>query len=241
MLITVATAMYHEEDSVPLLIENYAKLLAIAPKDWNFSFLFVDDGSKDRTVEVLSRCLPMDWNARVIQHEKNKGFGGALRTAIDHATGDVFVCYDADSTYQVEDIVRLVHELGNGWDVVSANPFLTDKRLERVPLWRQFMTLANAGLYKLSLGRGGRQVKIFSCAFRAYRMEIIKPMIFKSNGFGAASEVLGRLIIDKRKVLEVYSALSTRQFGESKMNVRKAIREHLRNVMLFAKIKYLNY
>lgn len=241
MLITVATAMYNEEDSVPLLLDNYKKLLASSPADWEYFFLFVDDGSKDATIKVLTERLPSHWNARVIEHVKNQGFGGALRTAIANATGDVFVCYDADSTYPVEDIITLVNDLNNGLDVVSANPFLIPNSMERVPLWRQLMTLANAGLYKLALGRSGRSVRIFSCAFRAYRMEVIKAVTFKSNGFGAASEILGRIIIDKRKVIEVYSALSTRQFGESKMNVRKAVAEHLRNVMLFAKIRYLNY
>ena len=239
MLVSVITAMYFEEDSVPQLLGNYKQLLQITPSDIQFQFVFVDDGSKDNTLTVLKERLPVDWNSKIEIHQINKGFGAALRTGIGSADGEIIVCYDADSTYPVSDILMLVRHVASGWDVVTANPFQETKILEKVPIWRQSLTLMNAALYKLALGKGSSQAKIFSCAFRAYKATVIKSLQFNSNGFGAASEILGRLILKGYKVLEVPSTLTTRQFGESKMNVKKAVIEHLKNVRLFFNIRYL--
>jgi dolichol-phosphate mannosyltransferase len=240
MLVSVITAMYFEEDSIPQLLQNYAQLLAASPVAWQYQFIFVDDGSKDATVAVLNKHLPKQWNAKIPIHETNKGFGAALRTGIENADGEIIVCYDADSTYPVTDIITLVDHVLAGWDVVTANPFIHSKVIQKVPLWRQSLTWMNAMLYKAVLGRGSSQAAIFSCAFRAYKSTVLKPVKFQSNGFGAASEILGRLILKGHRILEVPSVLTTRKFGESKMNVRKAVKEHLRNVKMFFKIRYLN-
>jgi glycosyltransferase involved in cell wall biosynthesis len=240
MLVSVITAMYYEEDSVPQLLNSYKQLLSITPPDIQYQFVFVDDGSRDNTLPVLRQLLPSFLNNKIVVHEINKGFGAALRTGIANSDGEIIVCYDADSTYPVSDILILVSKVRSGWDVATANPFHESKLIENVPIWRQSLTWANAALYKMALGKGSAQASIFSCAFRAYRADVIKSIQFRSNGFGAASEILGRLILKGYKVLEVPSTLTTRQFGESKMNVRKAVFEHLKNVRLFFNIRYLN-
>ena len=241
MRVSIITALFNEEDSIPSLLSNYAELLKLSPPECQYEFLFVNDGSRDNSLNLLTSTLLKEWDYKVLTHSVNLGFGAALRTGIEAASGEIIVCYDADSTYPVEDILKLVNKINDGWDIASANPFHGRKVIERVPLWRQGLTRLNAGLYKVALGKAGGQVGIFSCAFRAYRREVIQSISFTSNGFGAASEILGRLILKKYNVIEIPSSLSTRQFGESKMNVRKAVGEHLRNVILFLRIKYLKH
>jgi glycosyltransferase involved in cell wall biosynthesis len=238
--VSVITALYNEEDSVPSLITNFEKLLASAHPDADYQFIFVNDGSKDKTVEALIEHLPKRWKSQLISHAVNKGFGAALRTGIENAHTDIVVCYDADSTYPVLDIIALVNKVKEGWDVASANPFHEAGALEKVPLWRQALTNTNALLYKVSLGNA-KSIRLFSCAFRAYKKDVIKSVQFKSNGFGAASEILGRLLIKKYSVVEIPSTLSSRQFGYSKMNVRKAAIEHFRNIGMFLRIRFFKY
>jgi dolichol-phosphate mannosyltransferase len=241
MLVSIITALYNEEESVLQLLENYRRLFSLKPPDIALEFVFVNDGSKDKTIQILTANLPQELKSTTFSHPVNKGFGAAMRTGIGLASGKIIVCYDADSTYPVEDIFKLIKLVQNGWDVASANPFGESVKLEKVPVWRQVLTKGNALLYRIALGKGASKISVFSCAFRAYKSSVIKPVSFKSNGFGAASEVLGRLLIKKYSVIEVPSQLSTRQFGYSKMNVRKATIEHLKNVGMFFKIRFFNY
>ncbi len=239
--ISVISPMFNEEDSISLLVSNFIKLSRIAPKEWVIDFILVDDGSKDNTLDMIARQNTSGLSINVLKHLTNQGFGAAMRTGIEYAKGNIIVCYDADSTYPVEDVIRLVNKIHEGFDVASGNPFVSETILVKVPIWRQFLTRANAMAYKLVLGKMSKNITLFSCAFRAYKSDVIKPIKFRSNGFGAASEVLGRLIIHGNSVVEISSELSVRKFGVSKMNVRKAVTEHLRNIILFTKIRFLNY
>lgn len=234
LAVSIVTALYNEQDSVRQLTANLDKLKEDESED--YEFVWVNDGSNDKTLEALLEASK-SFRATIISHDTNKGFGAALRTGIAHASGDIIVCYDADSTYPVEDIKKMISMVREGWDVVSANPFDHSRVLAEVPFWRQMLTWANAWMYKLVLGKGSNQVTIFSCAFRAYKSSVIKSISFDSNGFGAASEILGRIIMKGYRVVEAPSTLTTREHGESKMRPLKAIREHLKNLTLFLKIR----
>jgi dolichol-phosphate mannosyltransferase len=240
MNISVIVALFNEEDSVPLLLSNLALLKKSSPDDYNYEFLLINDGSKDDTLGALEKNKT-DLPIKVISHAQNKGFGAAFRTGIENATGEVIVCYDADCTYPILDSLSLIQKLSEGYAVVTANPFHESKKMEKVPIWRQALTWSNALLYKIVLGKNSNVVTVMSCAFRAYRSDVLKQTLFRSNGFGAASEVLGRMIINKQKVSELPSSLSARQFGVSKMNVRKAVKEHLGNLGLFMKIRFFKF
>jgi len=233
--ISIVVAMFNEEESLPQLIEKLTTLRSIRPADWEFDFIFVDDGSSDGTLKAVSRLRPAEWKLQVLSHGVNQGFGAALRTGLKAVTGDVAVCYDADCTYPVEDILKLVREVLSGADVATANAFSSTGKIVRVPLWRRFLSNANSWLYRLVVGPGGKDIRIYSCAFRAYRAAILRDLQFQSDGFGAASEILGRLILAGARVVQLDSVLTTREFGQSKMRVIKATLEHFKVLWLLAR------
>jgi glycosyltransferase involved in cell wall biosynthesis len=104
--LTIAVPVYNESERVgPALKE----LLSIGfPIE--VEIIIVDDGSVDRTAETIA-ALPLPDNVHLIKHERNKGKGAALRTALAAATGDVFVPFDADLEYQASDLVRCLEPL----------------------------------------------------------------------------------------------------------------------------------
>jgi glycosyltransferase involved in cell wall biosynthesis len=241
MLVSIIVAMYNEEESIPSLMKNLKWLNEESKDMWDYEFILVNDGSQDQT-KLKIQETGTDWGTvRIIDHVQNQGFGSALRSGIETASGEIIVCYDADCTYPASDVITLVNKNLEGYDVASANPFQEDTVLKGVTFFRQILTRGNALLYRLAMGRRGRSIKIYSCAFRAYKAMVVKSLQFKSNGFGAASEILGRLLIAGASVVEVPSKLSVREFGTSKMNVKKAIKEHLKNCYVFWKIRWLNY
>lgn len=79
-------------------------------------FIFVNDGSSDRSGEIL-KGLDID-RARVVEHQQNRGYGAALKTGIAAAKGDILVITDADGTYPNEEIPRLVSLLTDEYAMV---------------------------------------------------------------------------------------------------------------------------
>jgi dolichol-phosphate mannosyltransferase len=161
---------------------------------------------------------------RVVTHETNLGVGAAMRSGFRAARGDIVVVYDADRTYPMEDVRRLVRKVEEGADLATAYPDET----EGVPWGRRLLTRAAARRYRRALRGRGDGVRCFSCAFRAYRAAWLANVPFDSDGFPAAAEILGRALLGSARVEEVGSRLSARREGRSKMRLWQAIRGHRR-------------
>jgi len=104
--LTVAVPVFNEAERIePALKELLATSFPI-----EIEVLVVDDGSTDATASLLD-SLPLPPNVRVVRHERNRGKGAALRTALAEATGDVFVPFDADLEYDPADLVRCLQPI----------------------------------------------------------------------------------------------------------------------------------
>lgn len=90
-LITIGICCYNSEDTVARAINS-----ALMQDYPNFEVIIVDDGSSDRTAEVIQKTIAGHVNARFIKHEKNKRFPGALNTVIDNAKGEFIAIFDDD-------------------------------------------------------------------------------------------------------------------------------------------------
>src|SRR4051794_14392910 len=117
MKLSIVVPVYNE---APTVAEVLAKLRALPnPKE----ILVVDDGSLDGTRDILRG--EAGGEVRVFFHQQNRGKGAAVRTAIQHARGDVVVIQDADLEYDPRDIPRLLQSITDGEaDVVYGSRFL---------------------------------------------------------------------------------------------------------------------
>ncbi len=221
MSVSLVVPCYQEEAA----LDAFANLLPALSVE---EIVFVDDGSADRTPEILAALAARDARVRVVTHPVNRGVGAAMRTGLEAAEGTVVVVYDADRTYPAEDIERLVDAVGAGADVATASPFAPGGSLPDVPPFRRFLSWAAAASYRLVLGRRAQGIATFTCAFRAYARPALAGLDFQSDGFPAAGEILGLLVLDDRRVVEVPSCLRTRTEGVSKMRVGRTVRGHLR-------------
>jgi len=220
MQLSLVIPCYREEAALAALAEWVGEL----PGD---EIIFVDDGSDDDTPAALERLANAHPRVRVVTHAVNQGVGAAMRTGLGAAQGDVVVVYDADATYPRDDIARLVAGLGSDIDVVTATPFSAEGGLDDVPFFRRLLSRAAVLAYRLVLGRRARGITVFTCAFRAYRRDVLASLVFDSDGFPAAAEILGRLVLRGARVEEIASTLSVRTEGVSKMRVGRAAWGHL--------------
>lgn len=114
-MLSVVIPAYNEEDGIAAIVE---RVLAVEPAlakiGLSLELLVVDDGSKDRTAEIV-RGYP---SVRLLQHNPNRGYGAALKTGFCAARGDLLGFLDADGTYPPESFPALCQAIFDGADVV---------------------------------------------------------------------------------------------------------------------------
>ena len=220
MPVSFVIPCYEEEEALAALRPHLGSI----PAD---EVVFVDDGSTDGTAAALAALAAADERVRVTTHERNRGVGAAMRTGIQATTGDVVIVYDADRTYPLEDAKRLIDALQGEISIATATPFGAGGGLEDVSVGRSFLSKAAVWAYRLVLGRRARHLSVFTCAFRAYRGDAVRALTWRSDGFPAAAEMLGRALLAGAVVSEVPSTLRRRTEGSSKMRVVSASLGHL--------------
>src|SRR3989344_7920996 len=112
-MISVVVPFLNEEESIPELHRRIVG--ALRPLKEEFEIIFVDDGSTDKTFEVISRLSPI----RGFRFRRNAGQTAAFGCGITHAKGDIIVTMDGDLENAPEDIPALIAKLREGHDVVA--------------------------------------------------------------------------------------------------------------------------
>ena len=118
-LITIIIPAYNEEETLPDIISRLAKL-AKRINNYDFEFLFVNDGSRDHTSDLLSNFAKQDPMVSYINLSRNFGKEIAVAAGIDHAQGDAAVIMDADGQEPPEVIPRMIKWWEQGYDDIYA-------------------------------------------------------------------------------------------------------------------------
>ena len=104
--ISVVVSCYNEEESIPLFYNEIKKVMEIM-KEFQFEVLFVDDGSKDRTLEVAKELAKKDECIKYVSFSRNFGKEAAMYAGLSYASGDYVTIMDAD----LQDPPRLLPEM----------------------------------------------------------------------------------------------------------------------------------
>ena len=162
--ISVVVPVYNEELNVAELFERLAAVLTGA----DVEFIFVDDGSTDRTVDVLEQLAGRDERVRLIRFRRNFGQTAALSAGIDHARGEIIIPMDGDLQNDPRDIPRLLAKLDEGYDVVSGW-----RVRRRDPLHRRIPSqIANWLISVIS----GVRLHDYGCSLKAYRRDVLEDV-----------------------------------------------------------------
>lgn len=117
--ISIIVPAYNEEESLPLLFERIAALMD-SISDYDFEVLFVDDGSKDKTLELIKEQRNKDKRYSYVAFARNFGKETAMIAGLDYAIGDAVIFIDADLQDPPELIPELIHWWEEGFDDVYA-------------------------------------------------------------------------------------------------------------------------
>lgn len=165
MKLSIVVPVYNEEKNLPELFEQILAALKDASCDWDVTF--VDDGSKDKSVEVLKQLQAREPNrVRIVVFRRNYGQTAAISAGIDHSDGDVVILMDADLQNDPADIPVLLAELDKGYDVVSGwRKDRQDNALTR--------TLPSRLANQLISSSTGVHLHDYGCTLKAYRREVL--------------------------------------------------------------------
>jgi dolichol-phosphate mannosyltransferase len=184
----VIIPMYNEEAGAEKCVRDVCATLSRIEQ--RCGLLVVEDGSRDRTFEILEKAALCHPKLKVIRHPRNLGYGRALRTGVEQAAReryDYALFMDSDLTNSPSDIPRFCAEMERGTDVIKASRFTAGGRMEGVPLRRALVSRLGNVVARLLFGIG-----LHDCTngFRALRVPILERMNLNENGFAIIVEEL---------------------------------------------------
>lgn len=116
-VLSVVVSVYNEEQALPMFYETTKPILQSL--DWDYELVFVNDGSRDRSAEILQSLAQGDEKVKVVFFSRNFGHEAAMIAGIDYATGDAVVCMDADLQHPPQCLPAIIEKLEEGCGVIS--------------------------------------------------------------------------------------------------------------------------
>lgn len=219
---SLVVPLHDEEAGIEALGERLAALLAGDPGR-PLEVVLVDDGSTDRTPELLA-ALATSLPARLVRHDTNRGLTAALWTGSELASGEYVGWLDSDLTYDPAVLLELAEQLDAGADVALASCHHPGGAVEGVgPLRLELSRLASRA-YRVTTGA---PLHTFTCMVRVQRREVLARCRPRRGGFVGVTEALLRALRAGFVVVERPAVLRRRRAGQSKMRVLRVGLSHL--------------
>lgn len=218
--VSIVMPAYNEEDIIEAVARTCAGYLERVCPD--YEVVIVNDGSKDRTAEILDRLH--DENPRIKPvHQQNKGYGGALQAGFANATKAYVFFMDSDNQFDIKELDRLIPHLGRV-DVV-----LGYREQRQDHLGRKFNALGWKCLVNVLFGLGVRDI---DCAFKIFEREKLLMALPESEGAMINTEMLVKLKRRHIAWVEVpvthYPRVGGKATGANLQVILKAFRELLK-------------
>lgn len=209
--LSVVIPAYNEEEGIAEIIHRVLSVRSalVDVGIENLELIVVDDGSKDRTVEIVRSIA----GVRLIQHERNKGYGGALKTGFAASHGELIGFLDADGTYPPEYFPQLCTEVLQGAELVIGSRMAGAE--SQMPLTRRVGNFFFANLLSL-IGR--QRVTDSASGMRVFRREIMERVYPLPDGLNLTPVMSTRAIHERITIKEVPIPYSER-LGRSKLSV----------------------
>ena len=210
MKLTIIIPVFNEENTILKVIRRVKNTkLGNIKKE----IIVVDDFSVDGTKTALSKLK--NNGLRVIFHEKNKGKGTAIRTALKHAKGDIILIQDADLEYNPKEYRKLLNPIlkGRAKVVYGSRAASIRKNLEKMYklhyFGNLFLTVITNMLY-------GVKITDMETGYKVFRKEVIGGMELRSKRFDFEPEITAKMLKKGYKIMEVPIDFMGRKFSEGK-------------------------
>jgi dolichyl-phosphate beta-glucosyltransferase len=174
---SVVIPAYNEAGRLPRTLEQISAFLQAG--QWDHEILVVDDGSRDRTAEVVRAFAAGHPEVRLLKQPRNLGKGAAIQAGVGAARGELVLFTDADLSTPIEELARLEQALENGAAVAIASRAVAGSRIEEhQPFYREWMGKSFNLLVRLLLlpGIHGLEIRVVPVAWRISRHSKVAPV-----------------------------------------------------------------
>lgn len=219
--ISLVLPAHNEEPNIRAVVEEASQVLPTAFSD--YEVIVVNDGSKDRTLEIAQELAVENPHVKVVNHPVNRGYGAALTSGFNAATGDFVMFMDSDRQFDINDIHRLTPYVED-YDIVAGYRIKRNDPAHRL-LNAKIFGLAVRLLFDI-------QMRDIDCAFKIMRAEVLRGINLESPGALINTEILAKAKVQGCNLTQVgvnhYARLAGEQSGASLKVVMRAFREMVR-------------
>jgi glycosyltransferase involved in cell wall biosynthesis len=225
MKLSIIIPVFNEKKT----IEEILKRVISAPVfDFEKEILVVDDCSTDGTSEILEK-LKEKFKFLLLRHEKNLGKGAAIRTALNHITGDIALIQDADLEYDPKDYQKILKPILEGKTKVvygSRNLNPENKPFSKIyNFGGRFLSIFFNLVFKTKL------TDVMTC-YKVFKKEVLSGLDLSENRFGFDSEISAKVVKKGFSILEVPISYRGRSFKEGK---KIKLKDGLRSIYVILK------
>ena len=216
--ISVFLPAHNEEGNIERVVRGFcAELPTVAD---NYEVIVVDDGSRDRTGAIADRMAAADPHVRVVHHQVNRGYGGAVISGIAAATQPYVLLCDGDGQFDPADLKLLAARMKDCDVAVGRRTRRADHMMRRV----------NGKAWTVLVGMlFGLRISDMDCGFKLFRRDFLDGIELHSNGAMITTELMARLSGRGARIGEVdvkhLPRLSGDQSGNSLRVVAKAFKD----------------
>jgi glycosyltransferase involved in cell wall biosynthesis len=211
--VSILVPVYNEEEFVETLLQRVLD----APIEGGIEreIVVVDDGSTDGSVEAIEAMAARHGDLiKFIRHERNRGKGAALRTAIEHASGEFAIIQDADLEYDPREYGKLLGPLVRGdADAVYGSRFMASGERRVLYFWHSVANRLLTGLCNLV---ADLNLSDMETCYKALRMPLLKSIPIRNDRFGIEPELTIKLARREARIYETPISYHGRTYSEGK-------------------------
>ncbi len=226
--VTIIIPCYNEEKVLPYLDRVLNDLKKSLGQEYQLQFLFIDDGSTDRTHNTLINFFGHKGDCDIVRHDRNRGIAASILTGIRHARTEIICSIDCDGSYDPHQLASMIPMLGEDVGMVTASPYHPLGETVGVPSWRLALSRGLSRMYHRILTH---KFSTYTSCFRVYRKSMVEDIEVHYPGFLGVLETLTILDAKGITIVECPAVLEARILGYSKMKTVRTILGHLKLMM----------
>ncbi len=212
---------WNEEENIEAVISKAIPVAQKVADKWEI--IMVDDGSSDKTLEIAKKLAKSDPRLVAVAHNKNRGYGAALKTGLSTAKYDLIVFNDGDGQFDLLEVEKFFEKMGNADMVIGYRKKRVDSPLRHILM--NMLKVWDLVLFRF-------KYKDIDCGFKLFTREALnKIMPLESEGAMITTEILARAKKAHLKIAQVevnhYPRIYGNQSGGNPRVIIRAVRESL--------------